>query len=150
MRHRISAGVLVEDEGRILLVRYFKEGEFDYWVAPGGGAQDGEDLREAARREVLEETGLHVEVGNIAYVEDLANAEVRFLKVWFVGRLLGGTIDVSGPDAISEQIVEAAFLSPSEFTGKIVFPPMLRREYWEDKQGGFAFPRYVGLRDMTF
>ncbi|RYD27931.1 MAG: NUDIX domain-containing protein [Verrucomicrobiaceae bacterium] len=34
-----------------------------FWVIPGGGLDDGETFEEAARREVLEETGLEVEVG---------------------------------------------------------------------------------------
>jgi hypothetical protein len=49
-----------------------------------------------------------------------------------------------------EHIVEAAWLSPDEFAGKTVFPPMLLSEYWKDKDLGFAFPRYVGLRQMEF
>ena len=45
---------------------------------------------------------------------------------------------------------EAAWLSRSEFEGKVVFPPMLHHEYWQDKQKAFALPRYVGVRAMEF
>ena len=150
MKHRIAAGVLVEQGGKLLLVRHRKPGTYDFWVAPGGGAEGIEDLRATARREVLEECGLHVEPGPIAYIEEFSNPEVRECKVWFVGQLLGGTLSTSATEAIREHIVEAAFLSPSEFQGKVVFPHMLHREYWEDKAAGFVSPRYVGLREMEF
>ncbi len=38
MKHRIAAGALVEHEGKFLLVRHHSPGVFDFWVAPGGGA----------------------------------------------------------------------------------------------------------------
>jgi 8-oxo-dGTP diphosphatase len=39
MKHRIAAGVIVENDNRILLVRHTKHGVYDFWVAPGGGAR---------------------------------------------------------------------------------------------------------------
>ena len=119
-------------------------------LRPGGGAEDGEDLLGTARREVLEECGLHVEPLQLAYVEEFCNPQVRECKVWFTGRLVGGTLSSAANEAVREHIVEAAWLSPSDFAGKIVFPPMLHSDYWKDKEKGFAFPRYVGLREMEF
>lgn len=150
MKHRVAAGALVEHEGRILLVRHFKEGAYDFWVAPGGGAQGTEDLRATVRREVREECGLQVEPGAVAYIEEFYSPHARECKVWFTARLVGGTLDTSAPEATREHIVEAAFLPPEEFQGKLVFPPMLRREYWRDRADGFAFPRYLGVREMEF
>lgn len=150
MKHRIAAGVIVENEGRILLVRHRKAGTYDFWVAPGGGAEGGEDLHSTAKREVFEECGLQVEPLKIAYIEEVSNPHTRECKVWFTGRLIGGHLNCSATEAVREHIVEAAWLSPSEFANKIVFPPMLHVEYWRDKELGFAFPRYVGLREMEF
>lgn len=76
LQHRIAAGVLLEHEGRILLMRHRREGVYDFWVAPGGGVEGLEDLRAAARREVKEECGLDVEPTRIAYVA--ASADVGF------------------------------------------------------------------------
>ena len=36
-----------------------------WWTLPGGGIDHGEDPRDAVRREVYEETGLHVEPGRV-------------------------------------------------------------------------------------
>ena len=52
MKQRVAAGVIVEHDGRILLVRHCKPGVYDVWVSPGGGAEGGEDLCAAARREM--------------------------------------------------------------------------------------------------
>jgi 8-oxo-dGTP diphosphatase len=150
MKHRISAGVIVENDNRVLLVRHTKLGVYDFWVAPGGGAEGTEDLLATAKREVFEESGLHVEPMQLAYIEEFSNPSTRECKVWFIGRLLGGTISAEAIEAKREYIVEAAWLSRSEFEGKTVFPPLLYSEYWQDKEKGFAFPRYVGLRSMDF
>jgi 8-oxo-dGTP diphosphatase len=150
MKHRIAAGVIVENDGRILLVRHHKLGEYDFWVAPGGGAHDGEDLRATAQREVLEECGLQIEPLELAYVEEFFNPHVRECKLWFTGRLVGGNLDCSAHEAAREHIVEAAWLSRSQFDSKTVFPPMLLNEYWHDRKRGFASPRYIGLREMAF
>lgn len=49
--------VVLDPDGAILLQR-FTEGERSWWVCPGGGLNDGEDVRGGARREALEELGL--------------------------------------------------------------------------------------------
>lgn len=148
MKHRIATGVIIENEARILLVHHTKLGVYDFWVAPGGGAEGAEDLHATARREVFEECGLHIEPLQVAYIEEFSNPHIRECKVWFTGRVIGGNINISGSEAVREHITDAAWLSRSELEGKTVFPPMLHSEYWHDKENGFAFPRYVGLRAM--
>lgn len=150
MQHRISAGALVERDGALLLVRHHRPGIYDFWVAPGGGAIADEDLRTTAEREVREECGLDVEIGPLAYIEELVQPGMRHCKLWFIGRLKGGTLDVSAHEAQREHIVEAAFIAPADFGARIVFPPMLHTQYAIDKAAGFAKPRYMGVRAMEF
>jgi 8-oxo-dGTP diphosphatase len=150
MKHRIAAGVIIENDGHILLVRHKKPGQYDFWVAPGGGAQGTEDLMATAKREVFEECGLHIEPLQLAYVEEFSNPNIRELKVWFTGRVVSGILNATANEAVQEHIVEAAWLSRSDFEGKSIFPPMLKTDYWQDKANGFALPRYVGLRAMEF
>lgn len=77
-RHRISAGAIVEHEGRLLMVRHVVPGKYDFWVAPGGGVKGSESYEEAAAREVWEETGLTVRVGALLYIEDLVCRAARW------------------------------------------------------------------------
>jgi ADP-ribose pyrophosphatase YjhB (NUDIX family) len=55
--------VVLDDAGRLLLIRRGREPSRGLWSVPGGRVEPGESGQEAVRREVLEETGLHVTVG---------------------------------------------------------------------------------------
>jgi ADP-ribose pyrophosphatase YjhB (NUDIX family) len=58
-RHSVSvAGVVLDDQGRALLIQRRDNG---HWEAPGGVLELAEDIETGLRREVLEETGLEVE-----------------------------------------------------------------------------------------
>ncbi|WP_080043553.1 NUDIX hydrolase [[Actinomadura] parvosata] len=58
-RHSVSvAGVVVDDQGRALLIQRRDNG---HWEAPGGILELDEDIISGVRREVREETGLDVE-----------------------------------------------------------------------------------------
>ena len=150
MKHRISAGIVVESEGKLLLVRHVRDGKYDFWVAPGGGVQGEEELIEAAQREVREETGLEVEADKLLYIEELFEPELRICKFWFTGLLRGGKISIQAPEAMAEHITEAAWLSRSELRARTVFPPALLSRYWEDKDKILVGPIHLGLRKMEF
>lgn len=150
MKHRLSAGVLVEDQGRLLVVRHMKPGAYDFWVAPGGGVQALESLKDAARREAMEETGLHVETGALAYIEELAHPDTRHCKFWFTGRVRAGKLSTDHDEAKSEHIIEAAWLSKEQLQCVQVFPPVLLGRYWQDRAGGFSVPVHLELREMQF
>lgn len=62
--HHIAIGI-VERRGRILIARRRSDAMLGgLWEFPGGKCEPGEAPRDTVAREVLEETGLHVEVGS--------------------------------------------------------------------------------------
>ena len=156
MKHRISAGALVVQDDKLLLVNHVKQGYYNFWVAPGGGVIGTEDLREAARREVKEETGLDTRIGKLAYVEEMyrpeAGAEVRECKFWFLTELASDAqeISVDAPEAVVEGIVGAAFFAKEELNTVTVPPPFLHAEFWEDLKAGSPEPKYLGVRKLEF
>lgn len=62
---KVAAAVLVEKDGCVLLVRRVNEPFRGLWTLPAGFVNGGEDPAEAAARECLEETGLHVRVTRV-------------------------------------------------------------------------------------
>ena len=62
---RVGVSALIFHEGKVLLAR---RRDIDWWNLPGGGMEEGETVDEALCREVLEETGLKVEVGQLVGV----------------------------------------------------------------------------------
>jgi ADP-ribose pyrophosphatase YjhB (NUDIX family) len=62
---KVAAAVLVEMEGRVLLVRRVNEPFRGQWTLPAGFINGGEDPAEAAARECVEETGLSVRVTRV-------------------------------------------------------------------------------------
>ncbi len=57
--HVTASAIVVDERLRVLLHRHKRLG---IWLQPGGHVEEGEDLHEAAMREVLEETGVHASV----------------------------------------------------------------------------------------
>lgn len=69
-RQRVAAYAVILREDKVLLSRlapYLAPSE--RWTLPGGGIEFGEHPRDAVVREVYEETGLHAEVGDQAWID---------------------------------------------------------------------------------
>jgi 8-oxo-dGTP pyrophosphatase MutT (NUDIX family) len=89
----IACGAICEQEGRILMVREYRQDEGHVLNQPVGGLELGESILDAAIREVREETGLEIELTHFlgAYVW-LINDGKTSIRFCFVARVIGGNL----------------------------------------------------------
>ncbi|GEE00883.1 hypothetical protein nbrc107696_13290 [Gordonia spumicola] len=106
---RIAAYVLIVDGDRILLSWYRGDALTPpCWTMPGGGVEFDETLRDAAVRELYEETGYHVKVGGILAEDHLTFAArdgrlpIRSQRFVFDGSIVGGTLGTTEVDGTTE------------------------------------------------
>lgn len=68
-----GVGVYIfDDEGRVLLAQRGPKARHEQykWEGPGGAAEDGEGYEDAARREIREELGVDVKLGEVFFEYD--------------------------------------------------------------------------------
>lgn len=83
-RQRVAAYAVVLRGPDVLLSRlapYLVPDE--QWTLPGGGIDFGENPRDAVVREVYEETGLHVRVGDRAWIDSAGRGDYHAVRIVF-------------------------------------------------------------------
>src|SRR3972149_1306070 len=60
-----GVGVVVKKDDAVLLIQRGRAPRLGEWTVPGGAVELGESLRAAARREIREECGIEIELGEI-------------------------------------------------------------------------------------
>jgi ADP-ribose pyrophosphatase YjhB (NUDIX family) len=99
------AGAIVHDgAGRLLLIRRGRPPGVGTWSLPGGRLEPGETAAAAAAREVREETGLLVEVGEVLITAVIADG--AYYVQDFAARVVGGEL-CAGDDASDVRWVDA-------------------------------------------
>lgn len=87
------------------------------WVPPGGGMEFGSSAPENLVREFMEETGLKISVGKLAFITEYLNPPLHALEVFYHVSAIGGKL-ITGTDPESvprEQLIrEVRFLTLSE------------------------------------
>ncbi len=96
---KVAAAVLIEKDGRVLLVRRINEPFRGLWTLPAGFVDAGEDPKQAAERECLEETGLSVQVtGVLDIISGREHPRGADFVIVYRGEVLSGDLQ-AGDDA---------------------------------------------------
>lgn len=113
---KVAAGVLIEHQGRVVLVRRGIEPHIGSWTLPAGFTEYGETIEETAIRECREETGLEVELDGLLGVYSVnSNFYGHLILVLYSGHVVGGEL-VAGDDAS-----EAVLFAPAELPKDLAF-----------------------------
>jgi 8-oxo-dGTP diphosphatase len=118
-------GVVIENR-KALLIRRAKEPRRGEWSIPGGGVETGETLRDALRREIREETGLAVRVGEILEVFDRilpdsqGRVQYHYVLVDFVCSAEGGELKAAS------DVSEACWAARDDLERFVLRPDTLR------------------------
>jgi ADP-ribose pyrophosphatase YjhB (NUDIX family) len=103
---------VTNEHGRVLVLRHSHRGAYD-WGLPTGWMRRGETSQEAVAREVREETGLSVSVGELLAVESGSR-----LRVELVFRAAVGDARAIGP--LGGEVREARFVSRSSLPADFI------------------------------
>ena len=122
---RLAARALILHQDRLLLVNAYPGGRSDLWCAPGGGVERGTSLPANLAREVHEECGLTIAVGDLALVNEFHDPRTGFhqVDIFFRCQVLSGSLSSTWRDP-EGVVTDRQFFSRSDLElGRIRFKP---------------------------
>jgi ADP-ribose pyrophosphatase YjhB (NUDIX family) len=146
---RAARAIIVDARERVLLFRADLPDRQPWWFAPGGALATGETYEAAGVREVMEETGLAVDITALSspvWLRDVAfvwNGVVeRHIEQYFLIRVESHHVDTTGFEAQEAAMIRAhrwwaldeitasdEVFAPADLGGHL--EPLLRGEYPE-------------------
>jgi 8-oxo-dGTP diphosphatase len=122
---RLATRALILHQDQLLLVNAYPGGRSDLWCAPGGGVESGASLPDNLMREIHEDTGLRIEVGAPALINEFHDPASGFhqVDIFFRCIIAAGAIDPAWRDP-EGVVTQRRFFSRSDLElGRIRFKP---------------------------
>src|SRR5215208_6628654 len=94
----LAVNIAVLQEGKILLTQ---REDFETWILPSGGVEDGESIAQAAIRETKEETGLDVQLTGLIGIYSRLGSWSNGYMVLFAAKPVGGEIKCQEGETIA-------------------------------------------------
>ncbi|MGD1933513.1 MAG: NUDIX hydrolase [Candidatus Phaeomarinobacter sp.] len=95
---RTAVSVAVMQADKVLLVLREREGREALWAFPGGKVEVGETLQQAAKRELIEETGIKADISKVLGAYSIVAQSIVYHLTVFTAAYLDG-VAVAGDDA---------------------------------------------------
>jgi len=107
---KITVAALVEKDNKFLLTKEILESGKEYWIVPGGGVEFGENLIDAVKREIKEETNLDIEINVFAGFQEVIVPKYNYHTIIFFYRALPKNENL----LLEKKILEAKFFTKKE------------------------------------
>ena len=106
----LVVSVSIMEDGKVLIIKENKHNMKNMWNLPSGRIEVGEDIPDAAKREVREETGLDVQLTKTTGVYNfISSSRDHVIMFHFVGEIVGGSIRLE-----EEGIIDSAWVKVRE------------------------------------
>jgi len=116
----LGVGAIVVRDGHLLMVRRAQEPALGLWSVPGGKVERSEYLSDALKREVIEETGLEIEVGELAGFFEVIGDEGHYVIMDFLATYTGSDEPRPGDDVDRARWVPLDEIASLECTPRFV------------------------------
>lgn len=123
---QVGVGAVVFHDGAVLLVQRRNPPCADEWAIPGGKVRLGETLQQAAEREILEETGIHIKAGEPVYAFDLIENDASNQVRWHYAIIDLQAEYIDGEIQAADDAGAAAWFKPEELARVTVNATTLR------------------------